>query len=247
MKKYFGFIIVSLLAAGMLTGCGESITEDNSDIIEVTGTSATVITEETTTEDAGTATTAEAEGTGTDVTTEAPAQKEAAATTIAADSDAEPTAADNADPENHEASVTDAPAQQEQPQTTEPPAEEPYLLDELKIGESCADYVAAHNNCRQETAPSCIGKGEDHVYTYADYTLYSYVEDGKESLREIAITGGDFETRKGIRIGSTIAEVTAAYGEPEEPGFYSYQTEDGRLQIFFDGNNVSKLDFFINQ
>ena len=246
MKKYLGFVIASLLAAGMVTGCGESITEGNSDIIEVTGTSVTSVTADTTNADARTTT--EDEAAGTETTTEAAEQKKAAETTAAAESSADEPAATEA-PESSEAAATEAPAQQqEQPQTTEPPAEEkPYLLDELKLGESCADYVAAHPDCRQETAPSCIGKGEDHVYTYADFTLYSYVEDGKDSLREIAVTGGDFETRKGIRIGSTTAEVTAAYGEPEEPGFYSYQTEDGRLQIFFDGDKVSKLDFFTNQ
>ena len=246
MKKYLGFVIASLLAAGMMTGCGESIAEGHSDIIEVTGTSVTSVTADTTIADARTTT--EDETAGTETTTEAAEQKKAAETTAAAESSADEPAATEA-PESSEAAATEAPAkQQEQPQTTEPPAEkEPYLLDELKLGESCADYVAAHPDCRQETAPSCIGKGEDHVYTYADFTLYSYVEDGKESLREIAVTGGDFETRKGIRIGSTTAEVTAAYGEPEEPGFYSYQTEDGRLQIFFDGDKVSKLDFFTNQ
>ena len=52
MKKYLGFVIASLLAAGMVTGCGESITEGNSDIIEVTGTSVTSVTADTTNADA---------------------------------------------------------------------------------------------------------------------------------------------------------------------------------------------------
>lgn len=61
-------------------------------------------------------------------------------------------------------------------------------------------------------AISCVYKGNDKTFCYADIEIDTNPIDGKDVFYEIDITGGDFQTSKGIKIGSTLDEVKAAYG-----------------------------------
>ena len=66
--------------------------------------------------------------------------------------------------------------------------------------------------------------GEDKMFEYGEITILTYPMDGKDLIDEIYFTGGDFETGKGIKIGSTLEEVKAAYGENgfDKDGSYVY-------------------------
>lgn len=63
-------------------------------------------------------------------------------------------------------------------------------------------------------AVSCVYEGMDKTYTYPDAVVYTYPDGGTEHLMELYCSGGDVKTSRGIAIGSSRADVIAAYGEP---------------------------------
>lgn len=63
-------------------------------------------------------------------------------------------------------------------------------------------------------AVSCVYEGMDKTYTYPDAVVYTYPDGDTERLMELSCSGGDVKTSRGITIGSSRADVIAAYGEP---------------------------------
>ncbi len=63
------------------------------------------------------------------------------------------------------------------------------------------------------TAPSCLYDGEDKVFDYSFASIFTYPKDGKDLIDEIFIFDGNYQTNKGIKIGSTLGEVKAQYGD----------------------------------
>lgn len=51
-------------------------------------------------------------------------------------------------------------------------------------GESVDDLIAAVGEplSREEYAPSCLGDGEDGIWHYSGFDVYTYRENGKESV-----------------------------------------------------------------
>lgn len=99
-------------------------------------------------------------------------------------------------------------------------------------------------------AMSCAYDGLDKIYGYeAEGADFSTRPDGDRDLVcEIYIFDGDWQTAKGIKIGSTIDEVKAAYGEPsrstnfasyyEIPASNSDSTGASLYFEFLNGNGV---------
>ncbi len=63
---------------------------------------------------------------------------------------------------------------------------------------------------------SCLDAGKDTNYFYQDFQVCTFARDGKQIVYSADFTGGDCETGKHIKIGSTEDEMLAAYGVPEE-------------------------------
>lgn len=62
-------------------------------------------------------------------------------------------------------------------------------------------------------APSCVYEGTDKAYEYSGIAIYTYPLNGKDLIDEIVLTGSEFETGKGIKVGSTKEDIVAAYGD----------------------------------
>lgn len=247
-KTNFAALAAVILCLTAFTACGETATE-NSTAPEID--SVNVVTDAAEEDEAEAETTVAEEDTAETDTTAAKEDPDSTETTAApekkdSDSDESSTQEDSVtEQDDQPAAEQNEPQDDPKPAETDAPDEkEPFLLDELHIGKDCTAYIAAHKDYSMEEAPSCIGSGLDRVYTYADIELQTYVENGEETARQITFLTDKPETRKGIRLGSSKADVISAYGEPEEEDFYVYQTEDGELQFFFDGESVFRIQYF---
>ena len=93
--------------------------------------------------------------------------------------------------------------------------------------------------------PSCAFVGMDRQYTYGSYMLTTYEEDGQEYIYDIYFLDDKISTPEGIRIGSTLEEEIAAYGEDytEDFGMYTYRKERSKLQFLVVDEVVTSVDY----
>ncbi len=88
-----------------------------------------------------------------------------------------------------EAVVTEPAPEGETVPTQEPEKEEPAgpsALEKAKAleGESVEELIAAIGEpvSREDYAPSCLGEGEDGIWHYEGFAVYTYRENGSESV-----------------------------------------------------------------
>lgn len=86
---------------------------------------------------------------------------------------------------------------------------------------------------------SCDYDGMDKTYTYPAATFYTNPLAEGDLLGEIYTQSGEASTSKEIKIGAKKADVTAAYGEPQE--------EDDYLLIYRAAENGPALCFELDR
>lgn len=252
--KFTAFILASLLCMAGAVSCGTHEIETESSIElnvvtdaedgTVTTAGATVTTSAggtTSTTAAGETTTGASAGTPTGETTAAPAAAETPAATEAPAPTEAPAQQQEQPQQNNETPADNQ--NNEQPQTQEVK----FSLDELL--KNSADTIAALGGSPvTATSPSCTSNGCDvKTYDYAgELKIQCYIDGGVEYIFDYDILGGNYSTSKGIKVGSSRADVEAAYGTGEESGNMLIYT-DGSKQLIFtmNGDTVSEIDFYV--
>ena len=100
-----------------------------------------------------------------------------------------------------------------------------------------------------ESQLSCHGVGEDKTYNYNGFVINTYPLNNKDYVMEVVVNSSNISTPKGIHIGSSEADVIAAYGSGYNTVgcYYSYETGDGKsIQFFIDNGTVSEIDYYYN-
>ena len=255
--RYTALLLSAVMCMAGAVSCGkDEPTGESSANLKISSTT-TAASGVTTSAETGTTTTdisgSTALTTGTDVTTAAAA--ETTADTAQSDSApaAAPAPADNGG--NNE-----APAAQEQPQqnnetpanngnaNTQPVAQEvKFSTDDLL--KNAADIIAALGGSPvTSTAPACTTNGCDvKTYDYAgELKIQCYIDGGVEYFFDYDILGGNYATSKGIKVGSSRADVEAAYGAGEASGnMLIYSNGDKQLIFTMNGDTVSEIDFYV--
>ncbi len=118
----------------------------------------------------------------------------------------------------------------------------------LTVGQDAAGFVAAVPADTVESAPSCYGDGNDINYYYSNFTLYIWDSNGTQLTYGIDITGTGLTTSKGIGIGSSLADVTAAYGSgyTVEGTDYVYKVDNSNLRFTISGDAVVYISYNYN-
>jgi len=81
-------------------------------------------------------------------------------------------------------------------------------------------------------AASCAFEGLDKMYTYSSFELDTYPTGDDDFVSAIIFKDDSISTPEGIRIGSSLADVTAAYGD-------SYEEEVGQIVYTKDGMTLT--------
>lgn len=93
---------------------------------------------------------------------------------------------------------------------------------------------------------SCAYKGKDRTYQYKSFILYTYSnsDKGEEYVNGVTFLDDSIATPEGIKIGSSLSEVTKAYGKGQEKfGVYTYEKGKSRLQIEVENDKVKNLRY----
>ena len=94
-------------------------------------------------------------------------------------------------------------------------------------------------------AASCAFDGLDKTYTYAGVEIITYPDEERDYISSVCILDSSVSTPEGITIGSTQADVAAAYGEDfQELGTqYVYEDGDARLSILFENGAAIYVEY----
>lgn len=123
---------------------------------------------------------------------------------------------------------------------------------EIKLEDNIEDVVATLGEPIDIIkAPSCKYAGlEDKTYIYDGFTINTYPNfDGSlDYVAGIEITIESFETSRKIKIGSSVEEMLAAYGEnfATVGNTYRYILEDRILSFYAEGDVIREISFILN-
>ncbi|MBO5572171.1 MAG: hypothetical protein J5926_05605 [Ruminococcus sp.] len=249
-------LLTALICMAGAASCGKVQTADDSSASLKISAATTAAGDVTTSTETGTTTTGNDGSTntttGTDTTTAASAETTAAAAQGEA-ATAAPTAAPADNGGNNE-----TPAAQEQPQqNNETPADNgntntqpdnktvSFSIDDL-LSNAAGKIAELGTPDNTETAAACTSNGCDvKIYHFPDLEVQCYIDGGVEYIYDVKITGGDYTTSKGIKVGSSRADVEAAYGAGEEAGGMIIYTEGSKeMDVTYNGDTLSSIEFF---
>lgn len=262
-------IATATLLALSAVSCGKDDTESSVSISlsdEVTSTKETSTETETVTESAtattteittnttsGTATTAVtstsnvAESTEVTTTTIVPAESSQIEEITQPEQSEQP--ADNDTPSENSSPETPSPEVTEP--ITEVPTEAPQVEQvKFKMEDLLSD---ASGIISKLGTPSYVGESEsclsnglnNKTYQYNGIEIQCYIDGSTEYIYMITINGGDYETDKGIKIGSSRADVESAYGTGSDSGNMTvYTSGNNEMDIQYSNDSVVSIFFY---
>ncbi len=137
------------------------------------------------------------------------------------------------------------------PQETAPEDANWYFVKDdvrIEIGEKAEPILKALGDPRSTyEAPSCALDGMDVVYTYPGFEVLTYVmDDGEAKISGVVLRDDTVETAEGICIGSSKADVQAAYGNIEE-GAANLRVTKGNceLLVILTDDAVSSIQYLM--
>ena len=144
----------------------------------------------------------------------------------------------------------DQPQQQpEQPtqQPEQPQQQQITFSTDMLLSDASGLISKLGDPIRTSVSPACTMSGSDiKEYEFNNIIIQCYFDNGVEKIHTIAITGGDFVTDKGIKVGSSRADVEAAYGAGQEMNsMFVYAFGDKELDFTYNGDTVSKIEFYV--
>ncbi|MBO4456101.1 MAG: hypothetical protein J5802_00120 [Butyrivibrio sp.] len=81
-----------------------------------------------------------------------------------------------------------------------------------------------------------------------NFYMETAINNGTETVGHIGIMDPDSKTAKGISVGSTVEELTSAYGEPTEKkgngSIYAYKFDKSSIYFVTDNGKVIGIDYF---
>ncbi|MCL2718199.1 MAG: hypothetical protein FWE14_05410 [Lachnospiraceae bacterium] len=94
-------------------------------------------------------------------------------------------------------------------------------------------------------AESCAFEGLDKIYTYFGFEIDTYPQGDRDFVSAIVLKDDTVATNEGLRIGSSRAEMEAAYGTPRinDNGQLIYDKDGMRLCFIIDGETVISIEY----
>ena len=110
-----------------------------------------------------------------------------------------------------------------------------------------AEEVLSHLGASRsmQSTPSCAFDGEERVYAYSGFDLYTECYEGKEVIIRVALTSDLVATERGVRVGDSFHEVVRSYGRDYETSGENIEYDGARckLQFFFREGVVTSIKY----
>lgn len=95
-------------------------------------------------------------------------------------------------------------------------------------------------------AASCAFQGLDKTYTYGSFVIETYPQGEKDYVSTITLKDDAVSTAENISIGSSLTDVTNAYGTDytEQGNMLVYYKDGMKLCILVENDAVSSIQYF---
>ncbi len=100
-----------------------------------------------------------------------------------------------------------------------------------------------------QSSPSCAFDGEERIYRYSGFDIYTSWENGEEIIERVTVTEDSVATERGIRVGDSFHDVVKLYGRDYEKKGENieYDGERCRLQFFFSEGKVTSIRYLADE
>lgn len=251
-SKITALLVAAALCAATVVSCGKDETS-SSDVVLDINNSTTSSSETTTTAEKNEATTTTAVTTKDakkSTTTTSDSKKPATTTTAVADNNNnEPDDNDEQDEDNQ--SYDDPQPDEPQNNQPDPEPQQPQRKTDYSVSDLLSNSEAIISTLGAPDysgkAPACTQNGKDvMIYQYSGLEIQCYVDGEAEYIFDIKITGGEYSTSAGIRIGSSRSDVENIYGSGEGSGDYIiYPYDDSEMDIQYINDTVVAIEFYV--
>ena len=116
----------------------------------------------------------------------------------------------------------------------------------VAIDQDMAEVLAALGEPKSYfEAESCAFEGMDKTYTYSGFVITTRPDGEKDFVNSIALTDDSAATPEGLYIGSSAADVTAAYGQSAGATntFIPYTKGNTSLNFVLSGGKVISIEY----
>ncbi len=98
-----------------------------------------------------------------------------------------------------------------------------------------------------QEAQGCLSNGADQkIYFYSGINVYTYVENGRETIYDIEITSASYPTPKGLAVGMPESEIERLYGTnytKSGNGYIYYSSSGTYMYITTAGGAVASVEY----
>lgn len=108
----------------------------------------------------------------------------------------------------------------------------------IKIGMTATDNLMSSigQTLDVQNAPSCHYDGNDTIYVYNGFSIYTYADAGKDKIYLIEINGSNVSTAEGAKVGMTLGQIEKIYGK---------STSSSASRITYSVSSNTELSFTI--
>lgn len=116
----------------------------------------------------------------------------------------------------------------------------------VSVDQDMAEVLSALGEPKEYfEAESCAFEGMDKTYTYSGFVITTRPDGEKDFVNSIALTDDSVTTPEGLYIGSSAADITAAYGEcaGATETFFPYTKGNTALNFVLSGGKVISIEY----
>ena len=115
-------------------------------------------------------------------------------------------------------------------------------IGELYCGMKLEDMISVLGECDNIYESSLTQDLNYETYRYDNHNIIIDIDKDTKIVKAISYAGNSFENKKGIKIGSTVSEVIAAYHS--EKNIAKYENNQGTYKVLYNSDDV--FDYLYN-
>ena len=123
-----------------------------------------------------------------------------------------------------------------------------YKGKDLKIGMKVTDSLikSLGQPLDIQNAPSCHYDGNDTIYCYDGFSIYTYANNGADIIYIIELNEANVATSLGAKVGMSVADVKNKYGKSTSQAGSTFEyniSSTAKLSFTYSGDTITLIEY----